>query len=335
MSIDNESVVVDDGGYAAVTPWDELAWRREALGWAVGELARHGLRPTGDVRARSRPWSVGMRMELQDGDAAWFKANPPASAFEAALNQALPAWAPAHVLEPLAVDTARAWSLLPDGGPLLRDVLDRDGGSRAWEESLSQYAQFQRETAPHTAELLALGVPDLRPERLAGQLSALIDSAVLSADERAALRALSSDVTSWCRTLTDSAVPATLDHSDLHEASVLTGGDRYAFFDWGDSAVAHPFSSLLVVEHAARRRFGAVEAPAALARLRDAYLEPWTGHGHSAAELRDLADLACRVGVVGRADSWGRVFPGALTSSTDTVSASAEAVAHWLRELLR
>ncbi|MGY3684762.1 hypothetical protein [Streptomyces sp. TE33382] len=48
--------------------------------------------------------------------AVWFKANPPAGAFEAALTSALSQWVPEHVLEPLAVDVGHGWSLLPDGG---------------------------------------------------------------------------------------------------------------------------------------------------------------------------------------------------------------------------
>jgi hypothetical protein len=60
--------------------------------------------------------------------------------------------------------------------------------------------------------------------------------------------------------------------------------------------------------------------------LRDAYLEPWTDGGHDLPALRRLAGLACRVGPVGRALAWGRVFPG--------TEVHHEQVARWLGELL-
>ncbi|GGZ55951.1 hypothetical protein GCM10010387_57590 [Streptomyces inusitatus] len=48
-----------------------------------------------------------------------------------------------------------------------------------------------------------------------------------------------------------------------------------------------------------------------LPRLRDAYLEPWTGHGRTAAELRHALTLASRLSAIARASAWVRLFPGA------------------------
>ncbi|MFD5782071.1 hypothetical protein [Streptomyces sp. NPDC126933] len=73
----------------------------------------------------------------------------------------------------------------------------------------------------------------------------------------------------------------------------------------------------------ARERYG----PEVLSRLRDAYLEPWTGDGRTTAELRRAVGLAWRLGAIGRACSWGRLFPGA---SDDAGGAES---ARWLREL--
>lgn len=332
-----DSGVIDDGGYAAVTPWDEPEWRREVRDWVAGALARHGLRATGGVRGRARPWSVVLRIALRGGGAVWFKANPPGSAFESALASALHTWAPGHVPEPLAVDTGRAWTLTRDGGPLLADVLDAGAGSEVWEAALGRYAELQRTLAPYASRLRDLGVPDFRPGTLPDRLDALLDPGAVGAGalrpaELLALRALSPRFRTWCLTLADAGIPASLDHADLHEASVLTSGDRHVFFDWGDASLAHPFTTLLVVERAAGRRYGEAEAVAVRERLRDAYLEPWTGDGHEPGRLRELAALACRVGAVSRADSWGRVFPAA-SPGADTAG-SGEHAARWLRTLL-
>jgi hypothetical protein len=81
-----------------------------------------------------------------------------------------------------------------------------------------------------------------------------------------------------------------------------------------------------------RERAGPVAAPAALARLRDAYLAPWAERGPLGLdELRRLASLACRVAAINRADTWNRVFP----ENRLTPAALDAHVTRWLRELLR
>ncbi|MFF7214830.1 aminoglycoside phosphotransferase family protein [Streptomyces sp. NPDC008238] len=317
---------VDAGGYDAATPWSDLVWRREAMAWARDAAAARGIEPlpSREWLARLRPWSVVVRVPTADGSAVWFKANPPASAFEPALTEALHSWAPGRVLVPLAVDTDRAWSLLPDGGPLLAGEVD---GPHRWEATLRSYAALQRATVGRVGELTALGVPDLRPARLPDLLDELIERT----DAPARVRAVRPRFADWCAELAASTNGSALDHSDLHEAQVFTAGGRHVFFDWGDAAVAHPFTTLLVAARVMRGRHGA-DAPRVLARMRDAYLEAWTGGaGEDLPALRREVSLACRVGPVGRAHSWGRVFPD---PAGGTPQAPREHLVRWLAELL-
>ncbi|MFI1107520.1 aminoglycoside phosphotransferase family protein [Streptomyces physcomitrii] len=373
-------VVVDRGAFPeARTPWEEAGWRREVFAWAGRELAARGLRVTGPLRVRLRPWSVLVRMPVAGQGAVWFKANPPASAFEAPLAAALARWVPEHVLAPLAVDAERGWSLLPDGGALFRDVLGGSGsgsgggsgsrsgggsgggaGPREWEGALRQYAGMQYALAPRAGELEELGVPRARTAELPGVFERLVDgNGVLGVEEHTRLWALRPQVAEWCAELAGAGIADSLDHSDLHEGQFfhdegqffheLDGGQllhaeagraeagrgeagrsgvgRFTFFDWGDAAVSHPFCSFLVPARRVRELYGSEALP----RLRDAYLEPWTGHGRTPAELRRALSLAGRLGVLGRAISWERLFPGA---SEPAHAAGQAAGAEWLRELL-
>ncbi|MET7859369.1 phosphotransferase [Streptomyces sp. NPDC005318] len=325
---------VDRGQYeSAVTPWEQPAWREAALVWAEQGLAAHGLRTTGRRQVRVRPWSVLVRLSVQGDGPVWFKANPPASSFEAALGKALAGWVPEHVLQPLAVDADRGWSLLPDGGTAFRDVLDNGPSDpRAWEEPLRQYAVMQRELIPYAEKLDMLGVPSARTAALPATFDRLVDTnTALEPAERAALRALRPRFVEWCTELSDSGIRDSLDHSDLHEGQLFAReAGRFTFFDWGDSTVAHPFTSLLVTARMARARYG----PEVLPRLRDAYLEPWTGEGHSAVELRRAVSLACRLGAIGRACSWGRLFPGVYGDPGEVGAVGDADMARWLCELL-
>ena len=153
---------------------------------------------------------------------------------------------------------------------------------------------------------------------------------MLEPADRQALLAQRPRLVEWCEELASTGIADSLDHSDLHESQLFARGEgRYAFFDWGDAIVAHPFSSLLVTARMARERYG----PEVLPRLRDAYLEPWTGDGSSTAELRRAVGLACRLGAVGRAWSWARVFPGPDGDAHGNSREAAEGTARWLREL--
>ncbi|GIE89899.1 phosphotransferase [Actinoplanes regularis] len=326
MTIVDEPVA-DTGGFDALTPWAEPGWRAEALSWAEERLRAAGHEPAGRsaVRVRLRPWSVVAGIPVEGGATVWFKANAPASAFESALAGALPAWVPGQVLHPIAIDAERGWTLFADGGGSIADAAP---GPDAWVAPLQQYAELQRTLAARVDALLELGVPDRRPQLLAGGMGMLlaraggVDDAVHDA-----IGGLGARYAGWCAELAASGVPVTLDHGDLQDGQVFTrGGGRYVFHDWDAASVAFPFASLVVTARVVRDRFGA-DGPAVLARLRDAYLEPWTADGHTRVQLTRLAGLACRVAPIGqvfRALAPGRMFPGSPMDTRAVHSVAAQ-----------
>ena len=154
--------------------WSSEQWQVRARSWVDAQLSRAGRRVTGSGGAGLRPWSLVWRVPTDDGP-VWFKANNPGTVHEAVLIAALAELTPERVLTPIAVDPAQGWSLLPDGGESLRDVLARDPDLAHWERALPGYAALQLATASRADELVALGVPDHRPEVLAGLLAELLD----------------------------------------------------------------------------------------------------------------------------------------------------------------
>ena len=78
-------------------------------------------------------------------------------------------------------------------------------------------------------------------------------------------------------------------------------------FDWGDASLTHPFASLLVTMSALGARYGVSSDAPVLQRLRDAYLEPWTGT-HARPELVELAAHAVALAPINRALSWERAL---------------------------
>ncbi|MFI2205125.1 aminoglycoside phosphotransferase family protein [Streptomyces sp. NPDC020192] len=328
---DQRAITVDRGAYPdAVTPWAQESWRASALGWVEEQLGMRGLRVSGELGVRLRPWSVLVRVPVAERGAVWFKANPPASAFEGPLTVALARWVPGDVLEPLAVDAGRAWVLLPDGGDLFRDVLSREPVEpRTWARLLGQYASMQRALVPHTPEIERLGVPSTRTATLPHVFDTLLaKSHGLPPEARTRLEHLRPRLTDWCAELASLGIEDTLDHADLHDGQLFRPApDRFTFFDWGDAAVSHPFCSLRVPAEKARARYG----PQVLPRLLDAYLEPWTDTGRTPADLRGAVRLAWRLSALSRAAAWGRTFPDP-SGTTPVAAQGSESLLELLAE---
>ncbi len=272
------------------------------------------------------------------GGAVWLKSVGSGSAHEPALLAALGEWTPTHVLTPIAVDPVRRLVLLPDGGPTLREV----GGAafpEAWEAMLRSYAQLQLDLVPHAAAMLAMGVPDARPDRLPDLVAELLadDDALLAGhpdgiapEVRARIAADLGRYGDLCRALADGGIPPSLQHDDLHDANVFVSDNRYRFFDWGDASVSHPFVSLLIPLRAAAHSLGVDVGHPVLFRLRDVYLDVWRDHGDP-GELREQAGLALAVGPLQRALTWRRVLRGVVPSER---AEWADSVPGWTAEHL-
>lgn len=316
--------------------WQDPGWRADALGWATDQLAAHGLEPDGEPeQPHVRVWSTAFRFPLRGGGTAWLKAPGAGSAHEPALSAALGRWVPGSVLVPLAVDPDRRLLLLPDGGGRVRTT---GSDTAAWASLLAAYAELQVELVGRADQLLALGVPDLRPAALPGLVADLLDDEDaqrtgqpdgLDPDVRERVRADLPGYAAVCRELAD-GVPATVQHDDLHDGNVFAADGRYRFFDWGDASVAHPFLSLLVALRSASDVLAVPAGSPALRRLRDAYLEPWSAFG-SRRELREQCDLALRVAPLARALSWRRILDGVHAEERGEWQA---AVAGWTAEHL-
>lgn len=294
--------------------WSTPGWRHTATVWLDTRLAEAGLRRTGFVeQPHLRPWATALRAPTTGGD-VWLKAAGPATASEVGVYEALLDAAPHNVLEPLALDADRAWMLLPDGGRPLGERSSGDGVVEAMITVLPAYAELQRALAPQADRLVDGGTRDMRPDAMAGR----IDEALIAVEavagngtDHAALQRVAEHrdvVLGWCAELAAAPGPATLDHHDLHPWNIVVADDepvqQARFYDWGDSVVAHPFSSMLVALTFAQRQLGVSEHRTD--RMRDAYLEPFTDLA-SLPELVAAMELACRVGKVARALTWARV----------------------------
>ena len=303
--------------------WSSATWLAEATAWLDARLRDARITRTGAVeQPHLRPWSTVLRAPTTSGP-VWLKAPGPGTTFEVGLYATLERLAPRDVLVPIAVDLERSWVLLPDGGPSLEDRLEGEPLAQGLIGALEQYGELQRRLAPHAVALLGLGVTDMRPAVMPERFEQALDVGASIAtshgsdeDRRrlAEVAALRPVVRAWCDELAASALPASLDHNDLHEGNVL--GDpagRMRFYDWCDSVVAHALAAAFVPLRVIRQLLGVPSDDPTFLAARDRYLRVFAADAPGEDLVRTL-ELACRVARIARVLTWDRAVSVARES---------------------
>jgi len=257
-----------------------------------------------DVRFRG--WSAVLSVPTRDGT-LYFKAALPAFAHESRVIEVLARRRPDAVTEVIAADPERGWMLMRDAGASLEQLEPHDA-LRHWESALPAYAELQLDVMEHVGELNRVLPLDRRTHLLPGWFDTLLDDPEhllierggLTMDEYERLRALRPWICSACAELEAIGIGDTIQNDDLRSASVFPAGESYRFVDWSDSCVTFPFFSLTVTLRVIADLYGLPPDAPEIDRLRDAYLEPWTGYA-SRAELPSLAALARPLGQLCRA----------------------------------
>jgi hypothetical protein len=317
--------------------WAHPGWLRDASAWLDDRLAAAGLARTGDVeRAHLRPWSVVLRAPTTGGT-VWLKAANPTTRFEPALSLLLSRVVGDLVLAPIAIDSGRGFTLLPDGGPVLGEQVQGAALADAFARALVAYGRLQRALEPHVDTLLELGVPDMRPAALPERFAEALAIVGAQTHDRAgrakleAVAALEPSVLAWCDALAASPLSASIDHNDLHPGNLFADG---RFFDWADSVVAHPLAAMLVPLRVLERMLADTAAPAAaLGAILDPYLDVFADRAPR-EELVSILPTACRVAKIARALGWERALAAAQAQGIEVEEQFSAAAAQTLFSLL-
>ena len=292
--------------------WEQPDWQAEARAWICLALDQNGLKLSGEIeQSHIRPWSTVMKVSTDHG-LYFFKASASVFAHETALTAYLAAFRPELFPALLAVDTKRCWMLMRDAGVPIRQFIRAEKSIEPWREVLPLYVNLQKDLVSHVDDLLDLGVIDRRLSKWPALFEILIadepamllntEEEGLTTEEYARLKASVSDFESMCEKVSASGIPETIHHDDFHDANIFTRDGQITFTDWGESAVTHPFFTLVVMMRSVDNSFGAdfsLEAEL----VREMYLEHWTSYA-PVDELRAIVKLAERIGYVNRALTW-------------------------------
>jgi hypothetical protein len=283
------------------------------------EWIRSRVDVTGPIEEESvQPWGRVLRVLTGEGR-LYYKEPAPAYAHEARVIQLLARRRP-HVVPELVASDDTGRLLMRDAGEQLSAVLQRDRDLRYWMEVVPRYADLQLAVAKDADALLAAGAFDRRLALLPSLHREItrerLDGQTLS--EHTELNALLPEVVRTCQQLRSLGVPETIQNDDLTSSNIFVRRGEYRFVDWGFACVSHPFFTLAVTQRAIERRFALEARSKEAARVRDAYLEPFTvlAPRH---ELEEVVEPARRLGqicrIALRAEASWRDEQGDLASS--------------------
>jgi len=293
-------------------PWQQPGWLEQAHDWIRAELKRGQVQILGEIeQPHIRPWSTVLRITADEG-LFFFKATAPYFGHETALTAFLARQYPHLSPQVLAVNLDRHWLLMRDSGTPLRAPIRAGQTIEPWRDVLPLYVILQKDLSTRQPELLGMGVPDRRLERLPALFSELLtDEAAMLLDQPESLttaeferlKAFGPRFEQMCARLASSGIPESLHHDDFHDGNIFLQDGRIIFTDWGESAVTHPFFTLVVMLRSVENSLNVEPEAPQVQTLRDWYLALW-GDYAPISQLRPVVALAERIGYVNRALTW-------------------------------
>lgn len=312
-------------------PWQQAGWREDVEAWIkeyipmTEPLVELQQRPTGCVY-RMGEW--------------YFKAVIAPFTHEPAVTRFLARHFPDSVPQVAAINPDKGWILQRDGGVTLKSITQAERSLSRWEPILAAYAGLQLASVAWEDTMLALGLPDRRLHLLPDLFDRLAhDDSLLSAeqnpdgipdDERAAMRKMRPEVERLAQQLASYNIPATLHHDDFHAGNIVVNDSAFGIIDWGESFIAHPFYSLFMIMRYAAYMLELPPDDPAMIRLRDSYLNVWTGH-EPMPRLIEAYALAGRFQKLNRALTWHTYVSSLPVELRADDAGSAE---YWLREFV-
>ena len=232
-------------------PHQDISWLSDLLDWARTSLQT----PLLDVAVVSNtPWSKVVRCRTRDG--VYFLKQPVEDFYmevdvikacaDLGFKDCLPS-----IVEVNA--TLHCFLMASCGDTTLRDLLDRQLRIDLFDQSLHVYRDLQKASAPCVEHFIRVKVPDWRLHKWPALYRQIVeDGSLLSAHEInapqiTALRSLVPMMADLAAELQSYRLGEGLNHTDFHDNNVIWHQklDRLTLIDWGESAINHPFFSLM------------------------------------------------------------------------------------------
>jgi len=198
------------------------------------------------------PWSTVHAIYTPKG-LMYLKQTPPLIGLEATITRYLKDTFDAPVPHVIAHNHDLQCFLMEDAGTPLRAYLKESFEIDILCKALDSFASLQMQTSDHVNELMKIGVPDWRLEKIPTLFENLLaDTPLLTQDglsrsEIDALKETPAFLDTQCEEIAAYAIPPTLVQCDFHDNNILLDKEtqQLTFIDLGEVVISHPFFSLL------------------------------------------------------------------------------------------
>ena len=326
------------------SPWAKPGWFAEARDWIQQSLKNLNIHQQGPVEQfrTFRSSSCILRVPVARG-MVYFKASSNTLPSEPTFTRDLAEQWPDSIVAPLWVDEGRNWMLSWDygDGPQARPQFS-DYPQIATDLAKIQLGSLDAMDKWHadgcrsiTCEVLSEFAGDL------GQVSDLLTAGggpmALTEPEIQTLEASADYFQPVIGDLSGSVIPDTLVHPDLWYTNIYRKPDGFTIADWSDTAISHPFFSLMKLIRFRELSGASVNEPgvqlpgdeALVEAIIEAYLSHFNSYG-SADELREtMTDVIKLEGL------WRLYFWHQLLAREEHLSVTYQVVVRHMQRIAR
>lgn len=310
---------------------------KTAIAWAEVYLANNQYILQGSFETvRIMPWSSVYRVLTSRGY-IYLKLMAPPFVIEAKLLNYLAGQFSVCLPTVITIKEELACFLMVDAGMPLRYFLKDNYQIDLSFEALNSYAILQHATINQVDDLLSLGVPDWRLEKLPNLYQELISKQKflaldgLNHSEINKLEQLQLKFSNLCDKLLGYKIPETIEHCDFHDNNILMKEDKFIFNDWGDAVISHPFFSLVSWLKSAERNHNITKGSEIYNKLRNTYLNNWLTYG-TIDRLLEVYELAEKIGTIKFAASFYRIT---TCAGMDSLNQYKSTIAQALRSFIQ
>lgn len=220
--------------------------------WASDYLLSHGYTLKSNIpeNVQNTPWSYIVRFVTSKGY-IYLKHTPHLLALEANILRMLDDYS-CPVAKVIAHNAKLDCFLMKDAGRPLREILKKQFDAELFCKAIDQFTSMQLLVADHVNNLIDIGVPDWRlnklPElfaQLLTQKDLLIEDGLLQ-NEIAELKKFIPAVTNLCNELSAHSIKQSIVQPDFNDNNTLIDASQnITIIDLGEIVISHPFFSLL------------------------------------------------------------------------------------------